>query len=78
MNGSSFLESPISQFIIRYNGDVRDLPSKKVTTKLISASSDFEIKHHKKKVRRLDCSEVASIEKMAKKQHGHSVHTHVD
>ena len=57
---------------------MRDDPSKQLNNKLISASSDFQIKHHKKKVRRMDCSEVASIDKKTKRQHGHSVHTNVD
>jgi hypothetical protein len=78
MNHSSFLESNISQFIIRYNGDVPEQPSKKVTAKLISASSDLEVKHYKKKVRRLDCSEVASVEKISRKHQAQSVHTNAD
>lgn len=60
MNHSSYLESNISQFIIRYNGDALDT-SKKAAAKLISASSNLDSKHYKKKVKRVDCSEVASV-----------------
>ncbi len=76
MNHSSFLDSNISQFIIRYNGDAPET-SRKIASKLVSASSDLDIKHHKKKLKRIECSE-ASIEKITRKQQGQSVHTNAD
>lgn len=74
MNRSSFLESNISQFIIRYAGDDRD----RIKKSKQCVSSDLEIKHHKKKVRRLDCSEISIGEKVTRKQQPQSVRTNVD
>ena len=44
MNHSYLVDNNISQFIIRYN-EIGGRPGKKITDKLISASSELEIKN---------------------------------
>ena len=77
MNHSYLVDNNISQFIIRYN-EIGGRPGKKITDKLISASSELDIKNHKKKFRRLDCSETSSVEKIERKKAVQSVHTNTD